>query len=91
MAFEFLNALPIPADFTLLGLFFVFLIIGVFIFKTVTKILIIGAVAAAFPLFAGYFGYAIELTFKNIIGFAVLGMSAALVWLTISWIIKIIK
>lgn len=91
MAFEFLNALPIPGDITVMALFFVFLVIGIFVFKVVKTILLFAFIGGIFPLISGYIGYSIEPSFQNIMGFAVIGMIVAIVYLGIRWIIKIVK
>ena len=91
MAFEFLNAIPIPADATLMVIFFAFLVIGVFVFKVVKTILVFAFVGGLFPFISGYFGYIIELSFKNIIGFAVIGMVVAVGYLVIKMVLKIVR
>ncbi|HLD56845.1 MAG TPA: hypothetical protein VJA47_00965 [archaeon] len=89
--FEFLNALPIPGDITVLVLFFVFLIVGVFVFKVVKTILVFAFIGGIFPLVSGYIGYTIEPTFQNIIGFAAIGILVAIGYMIIRWAIKIVR
>ncbi len=89
--FEFLNALPIPGDITVLALFFVFLVIGVFVFRVVKTILVFAFIGGIFPLISGYIGYSIKPTFQNIIGFAAIGILVAIGYMVIRWIIKIVR
>ncbi len=89
--FDFLSVLPIPGDITVLALFFVFLVIGVFVFKVVKTILVFAFIGGIFPLISGYIGYSIDPTFQNIIGFASIGILVAIGYMVIRWVIKIVR
>ncbi len=89
--FDFLNFLPIPGDITMMALFFVFLVVGIFVFKVVKTILVFAFVGGMFPLLSGYLGLSIAPTFQNIIGFATIGIVVAIGYLVIKWIIGIVK
>ncbi len=77
--------------------FFIFIVIAYKIFKVVAKALLIGLIGAAFPVVVNYlgmqemFGITIELSFQNIIFFALIGIVAFVVYYVISGIVKVTK
>lgn len=75
--------------------FLIFIVIAYKIFRVVTKALIIGLIGASFPVvinFLGWselFGITIELSFQNIIFFAMIGIVAFIVYYLLSGMVKI--
>lgn len=74
--------------------FVIFIIIAYKIFRVIMKALIFGLIGAAFPVvvnflgFQSLFGVAIELSFQNIIFFAMIGVLVFIVYYIISGIMK---
>jgi lysylphosphatidylglycerol synthetase-like protein (DUF2156 family) len=77
--------------------FFIFIIVAYKIFQAMFKALLIGLIGAAFPVvinFLGFnslFGVTIELSFQNIIFFALIGIVAFVAYYILSGIVKVTK
>jgi CBS domain containing-hemolysin-like protein len=77
--------------------FFIFIVVAYKIFQVVFKALLIGLIGAAFPVvinFLGFnnlFGVAIELSFQNIIFFALIGIVAFVAYYILSGIVRVTK
>ena len=76
----------------LLMLVFVgFIVLAYKVFQTVIKAFIVGVIAAAFPIVANLMGMDVPLTLSNIIWFAIMGVTAFLVYASVTGGIKVVR
>ena len=88
---EFLTGLFEPNTIVLIALLALFIIVAYKIFKTLLKAVMVGTIAALFPVAANLMGYNIPITLPNIIWFGLAGVGLFLVYTIISGGVKIIK
>lgn len=75
----------------LMVVFVVFIVLAYKVFQALIKAFIVGVIAASFPIVANLMGMNVPLTISSVVWFAILGVTAFLMYATITGGIKIVR
>jgi hypothetical protein len=88
---EFVTGFTQMNTVLMLAVFLVFIVLAYKIFQALIKAFIVGVISAAFPLVANLMGLNVPLTLTNVIWFAIMGVTAYLMYATVTGGARIIR